>query len=786
MFKFLLLACVLSFLFVHAATSQSTLYGTVKDENAVAIPGASVHLLNTTLGATSDSRGSYSITGIPAGTYQVRTSALGYATLISLVTISEATQQLDVQLREESRQLGQVTVTAQKREEDLQWVPFSVSTLSGRQVQEYRLWNVRDISAIIPNLYAADPGDNRPVISIRGITTTSYDPAVATYIDGVNQFSLDTYMADLLDIERIEVLRGPQGTLYGRNAMGGVMHFITREPDNKLGGSAEVSAGNFGQQRYSGSLQTPVVKDQLLLGIASLHRRQNGFYTNRFDNSNYDRQQVWMGNYYLKYLASPNLNLTLNVKHSANRNSGAFPLVMGVEEALEKPFELNQNAVSEMVDNTFNASLSLHYTSRHFQLSSHTAYQRNYRYYDQPLDGDFLPIDGISIVNDFGRDWNKVQVRTQELRFTSPAASTSPLRWTAGFYGFHSDSPVKQGVYFGEDAAMVGAPFSDFSSVSINRGESYGAALYSQATYRISPRWEVTTGLRYDYERKSLQVRGELWMSEAEPIITQADTAAKASFRAFSPKLSLSFLLAENHQLYGTYSRGFRAGGITQLSSDPAQPPLYAYDPEKSDNFEAGVKSLFLENRLRLNIAAYYVQVSDAQVPVLVMPEALVITRNAGRLKSKGIEAELASVLLQGLEAAYTFGYTHAVYTHLSGVSEGEEVRLDGNRQIFTPDITSMLALQYSYRLYPEKNVRMLARGEWHYLGTQYFDLANQLEQQGYHLLNARAGFSYKGYELMLWGRNLTNKRYIAYAYDFGAVRLGNPRTYGITGSYRF
>lgn len=761
------------------------LQGQVQTIEQSGIPGASVSLLNTTAGATTDGEGRFRIANIPPGHYTLKVSAVGYATITRNVLLGEGETAVQVQLAEASTQLAQVTVTAQKREEDLQQVPLSVSTLTAGEVQAYRLWDIREMTAIVPNLYAADPGDNRNVTSIRGIATTSYDPAVATYIDGVNQFNLDTYMPELLDIERIEVLRGPQGTLYGRNAMGGVINIITRQPTNDLQASAEASVGNYGQQRYSASLRTPLLRDRLFLGIAGLHRRQDGFYTNRFDDSPYDRQQVWMGNYFLKFLASPQLDLTLNLKHSANRNQGAFPLVFGLDEALANPFELNQNAAGEMRDNTLNASLSLNYSARTFTFTSHTAHQSNYRYYAQPLDGDFSPVDGVTIINDYGRDWNRVRVQTQEFRLSSPASRASAFQWLTGVYGFYQQNPVKQGIHFGEDAGMVGAPFPNFTSISTNTGEGYGLAFFGQGTYRLSPRLELTGGLRYDQERKRQSIRGEFRMDGQETMVVVPDTSARASFKALSPRLSLVYHLTEHQQLYATYSRGFRAGGITQLSSDPSQPPLYQYNPEKSDNVELGLKSMFWENRLRLNIAAFYTWLSDAQVPVLVMPEAIVVTRNAGELRSKGVELELSSQLARGLAAAYTFGYTDARYTSLLGIDGEEGISLKGNRQVFTPDMTSMLMLQYSYPVGERRHTNLVARGEWHYVGTQHFDTANQLKQEGYGLLHARAGIAGSRYEAFLWGRNLTDATYIAYAYDFGAARLGNPATYGITLRYK-
>lgn len=146
----------------------------------------------------------------------------------------------------QERQLDEVTVTAQKQEENQQEVPVSMSSLTDKEIRQFRLWNNRDLSGLFPNFYAAHSGDGRTVNSIRGISTTSYDPAVATYIDGVIQFDLDTYINPLLDVERIEVLRGPQGTLYGRNAMGGVINIITKKPSNETKGFLEWILGIIG------------------------------------------------------------------------------------------------------------------------------------------------------------------------------------------------------------------------------------------------------------------------------------------------------------------------------------------------------------------------------------------------------------------------------------------------------------------------------------------------------------------------------------------------------------
>lgn len=770
----------LLFCYFPSQAQSPALIGKITGKNGTGLSGATINVLNTNISASTAADGRFTISGLSSGKYILQVKALGYATITRPVETGDEATSISIELAEASRQLDEVTVTAQKTEENPQKVPFSLSVLSARQVQAYQLRNTKDITAIVPNLYSANPGDNRNVTSIRGVATTSYDPAVATYIDGVNQFGLDTYVAQLLDIERIEVLRGPQGTLYGRNAMGGVLNIITRQPANQPKAFAEINAGNYGRQRYTAGFSAPLVKDKLFIGAAGLYDRLNGYYTNTFNNSRFDEQHGTMGNYYLKYYPGTATSITLNVKHNENRNDGTFPLVASKDDALAEPFKVNQNALTTIIDNTLNASLSVNHTGRGFSFSSQTAYQSNLRYYTEPIDADFSPIDGISLNYNYGGRWNRVKVGTQEFRFSSPASSSSALKWTAGVYGFYQDSPVKQGTIFGNDAELVGAPFPNFTSINTNEGNSKGVAVYGQATYAISPKVEATLGLRYDFEQKEQSVLGE-FEQQGQVAVTRPDTASSANFEAFTPKVSLAYLPTEMQTLYATYSRGFRAGGISQLSSDPSQPPLIAYKPEYSNNFEIGIKNSFLQNRLRLNVAAFYITVTDAQVPTLVLPDAIVVTRNAGKLNSKGAELELAATPANGMELSYNFGYTDAKYTDLVLPADGEAVRYDDNRQIFTPDVTSMLAVQYGYAVNKEKNIRLVARGEWKYLGKQYFDLANRISQEDYSLFNARAGVTSNRADLFFWASNIGDKRYVDYAYEFGAAHLGNPATYGVT-----
>jgi iron complex outermembrane receptor protein len=778
-----LLECVVILAFCQFCHAQEKYYGQISDAKGNAIPNATLHILNTEVSLLSDGSGHFIPPFLPKGAYVFEISAIGYAKIEKQIHIP-LTENIQISLLRSTVQLDAVLVTAEKKEANIQNVPASITDFSSREIDEYRLWASRDLKGIVSNLNAADPGDGRNVISIRGITSTSYDPAVVTYIDGVPQFTLDTYIPQLFDVDHIDVLKGPQGTLYGRNAMGGVINIITKKPDDELRASVELSAGNYGLQRYTFQFSAPLIKGKLFFGVAGLYEGSNGYYTNDFNNSHFDKQHRLADNISLKYLLSPQWAFTLNVKNLWNRNLGAFPLNSSISDAFAHPYHLDQNAIGEMVDNTLNTSLQIRHTGAKIDFSSLTAYQSNYRYYQTPVDGDFSPLDIISIVNNYGSQWNKVSTWTEELRLSSATASTSPVKWTAGSYLFLQKAPNQQGTHFGADASLAGSPDSNYTIVNITKSQNQGLAFYGQIDFALSEKFHVTGGLRYDYQQSKEEVSGMfLPDGSSSGFPTQADTTGKTDYHALSPMFSFSYFANDHAHIYFSYKEGYRTGGLTQLSSDPSQPPLYPYKPEYSNNYELGFKSNYFNNRLQANLAVFYSTVQDIQVPTLVLPDAITIIKNAGGLQSRGFEAELQGIVIPGLELTYHFGYTHANYTSGKLSSNGSEVDLDGHRQVFTPDVTSMLAAQYNMSF--AKSFHAFLRGEWYYFGKQYFDLANQLAQSSYQLLNVSAGISFKQLSLSFWFRNITGTKYVAYAYDFGAARLGDPCVYGMSVRYR-
>ena len=557
-------------IFIAITTNAQSITGVLQNEKGSPIDGATVSILNTSYQTISNQKGFFAFSELKNGKYTLSIKSLGYADVSKEININATnnskTTDIKLTLIASTNQLDEVVVTAEKKEELIQKIPASISSLNAKQVTAFNLWNTKEITGIIPNLYSADPGDNRDVSSVRGIATSSYDPTVTTYIDGVNQFSLDTYIPTLFDIERIEVLRGPQGTLYGRNAMGGVINIITKQPTNTKNSFLDISLGNYNQKRITAGMKTPLIKDKLFFGASILSNKRDGFYTNDFTQNSYDNQNGFSGNYFLKYLVSSRWDAVLNFKHHANENQGPFPLVFGAEDAISNPYRLNQNSTTTMKDKTSNTSLSIRYTGSGFNFSSQTAYQQNYRYYTAPIDGDFSPIDAISIINNYGNNWNNNKVLTQDFKFSSNF-SNSKFKWTAGAFLFYQDAPVKQTTRFGVDANLMMIGDSLFSTTSISTTIKKGVAFYGQASYALSDQFNIRLGLRNDYENQSQSVLGTYQRDPSiEQYITRSDTLGSTNFNAFSPKLSLDYQVNNNSVWYGNYSRGFRAGGLSPLS----------------------------------------------------------------------------------------------------------------------------------------------------------------------------------------------------------------------------
>jgi len=748
-----------------------------KNKQGIKVEGIEVSLLNSNQLVVVNEKTGIVFNNLSKGYYELLITAEGYASVIWKGQLDKS-QEVFILMEFNSIKLDEVIVSSDKKQANILNTPGSISSINAKQIRDMRIWEISDLSGFAPNLFIANSGDNRNVTGIRGMVTTSYDQSVATYVDGVAQYNLDTYIPQLNEIESIDIIRGAQGTFYGRNAMGGVINITTKKPTNTTQVNAGVQIGNYGQKRINAAVNAPIIKNKLFLGMSALHDRKNGFYTNEFLNMKFDKQQQTMLNLQLKYFLTKGWSLQADLKQYIAKNDGAFPLVNDMKALFENPYTLSQNLTSSMRDNSRNVSVVAKHKGKKTDITLQHARQRNYRYYEKSLDADFSPADIVGIFNNYGKDFNTVNVMTNELRFNSVKSSPEQaFEWSAGIYQFSQKSPTKQATVFGKDAGLFGIPDKNFSIISINKGENNGLAAYGHMSYTINEKVSVNGGMRIDNENRKLTIGSQYEKQPRPAIPTMADTTGKSSYGAFSPKLGIQFQPTAEQLMYLSFSRGFRSGGLTSISSDPSQVPLSAYNPEFSNMFEAGIKGKDKNNQFRYAIAFFYNKVMDIQTPLLVLPDAVTIIQNAGEMNAWGLEGEMEVKLTKGLSLQYSGGLTSAKYAVLGVVSNGAQVDLSGNKQVFTPSTTNYFATQYQTSIAAHE---LMFRLEYNHTGKQFFDLANTIEQKAYGLVNFRSSIRTNHFDISVWGRNLMGKKYINYAYDFGAAHLGNPRMIGI------
>ncbi len=772
-------------LFVTAYSHSIT--GTVRSSTHEAIPFANIVVLNSNIGTATNKDGNFELT-LPAGSHTVVVSFVGYATQTKTVQIETGKSvTIDFTLTEQSNQLDEVVVSSEKREETLQKTPIAISALNAQQLKNYRIWDVRDLTAVVPNLFviehAGSTGAN--FVNVRGIMGFTPEQSVATYVDGVYQYDYFSAPSQYLNIERIEVLRGPQGTLYGRNSLAGVVNIITKQPTNTTSGQVELNFGNYGQQRYSAVINTPLIKNKLFATAAFMYSQRGATIKNQ--GKDYDTQNGKAFNFGLKYLANNKLTFDFNLKGNFAKDHGAYPWhnVKNIDSLLKSQgvYDIALNSANIEQRSNINTSLTARYSAKKINLISISAYNSFHYNFPGNYDADFTAADIASGNATYLHGQNNF---SEEVRISSNE-NNSKLNWVGGVYAFSQKYNKVSTVNYDSGAiAAYGLTQAPFSYITYNPVLNTGISFFGQLGYRLSSKWNITLGGRFDNEKRKLSqytdtVKNNL-TTFVSPQIDYSHTYSK-----FTPKATLSYQITETEMLYASYAKGYRVGGF----NPGLTPDKIVYNPENSDNFEVGYKSTFLNNRVRFNAALFSLYEKGHQV-YTTTDGITDYFLNLGDYKSTGIETELTAVIIKGLQAQWNFSYTDGKFTKLQLFDNATSTTKDysGNRIIFAPPVTSMLAIQYNYQLGKNSGGSSLfVRGEWRYVGKYYFDYYNQTSQDAYGLLNARAGLTIKKYDVAFWVRNLTDIRYVTYGNQspsFPLYMVSNPRMWGITLTGRF
>lgn len=708
-------------------------------------------------------------------------------------------------------ELETITVTAEKREENIQDVPVSVTALSGIQIEDTGVETIEELTAYIPNMiiHQFGPRGVHMLPFIRGIGATNRgEPALAFFVDGVSYLDGSAFnTGDLFDIERVEVLRGPQGTLYGRNALGGVVNIITKKPTNDFYSWSRFSLGDYSSWKISAGLNAPIIKDQLFLNISGFYSKRDGYTENDLSGESVDTRQGYSGRVKLRWLPTDALDVTLALNHN-DASDGSYA-TGPLSEVRENPYHVHHDYKGDAYSDADQTqeNLSIVYEAPWFTVTSITGLMQTSL--DSQGDMDSTPNDYF-----LAHYLNEDDQFTQEFRFSSNENQDKPYKWLVGVYlsdytrERKSDDNYRPDFYNLAAAGALTAMGLQIDSHTIHNInlDNQSAAIFGQATYTFFDKLDITAGLRYAYEDKSADTTmtqssdisgwgaSMLPVYLADPVAGPmlapyvysgpvADIDDNQDYTELLPKFSMAYHLDEQVMAYASVSKGFRSGGFNADMLGFSSSSDFKYGPEYSWNYEMGVKSSLLNGKLIANAGVFYIDYKDQQVFQFSGAHQL-ITQNAGETTSKGFEVELNAKPVQGLELTANYSYTDAEFD----VFSVPDMDYAGNKIPYVPQYDYLLAAQYRHPL--SASTTLFGRIEVHGVGSFFWDHANTTEQEAYQTFNARIGAEFKHFDIYLWGKNLFEEEYEDMAFEYPYLgwfgQSGDPRTIGITLTGRF
>jgi iron complex outermembrane receptor protein len=665
-----------------------------------------------------------------------------------------------------------VNVKAQKEPEDIQKIPVSVTAVSKDTIENADIHVVSEAAIFAPNTFFTELSARKlSNARFRGIGASPANPAITTYIDGVPQLNANTSSIELLDVDQIEFVRGPQSALFGRNTLGGLVNIASSRPSlANWTGTFSVPFGDHGSWAVRGGAAGPIIKDKVSLGVSFAQVERDGFTVNDVTGNDIDSRDAFSAKGQLMFI--PNSDWETRLIFTGERARDGDYSLNDVAALRANPFHAARDFEGFTNRDIFGTTILAARTTGKVTFSSTTGFL-NWKTQDV-TDLDYTP---FPIVN---RDNSEDSFQfTQEARFASADSApvrlgdNAALRWQSGVFLFTQN--------YDQDAVnMILAPFRFDSHSPRSDLDDFGLGLFGQGTVTFNDRLDLSVGARFDYENKS----AVLETFSEPPIGPPTLVDEEDSFSNVSPQVSLAYRVQPDTTVYGTVGRGYKAGGFNPASPAGSE----SYDEEHTWNIEGGLKTLWANGRVSTNVAVYYIDWNDLQlnVPDPAVPAQFYIS-NVGGAASKGFEVELNARPAKGLDVFTSVGYTHARFSSGS-ISNGVDVA--GNKIPLTPDYTITAGAQYTHVVGP---ATLTGRADAVFYGSFRYTDIDTLGQDAFSLVNFRVGAtgSFLIGELVI--RNAFNTEYIPIAFPYpnfapsGYVgEMGAPRTVTFSAGVRF
>lgn len=668
-----------------------------------------------------------------------------------------------------------IVVTAERTPEDVQDVPISITAITEQEIEDADIISLEDIARNTPNFAFFPSGDRSfGLYSIRGLSNSSVisnrDP-VDFYVDGIPYNFASFLDIDLPDLERVEVLRGPQSVLYGRNSLAGVVNLITRKPTDTFEVNGVASYGNFNDLDLRASVSGPVIEDELFFRLSGSYGSRDGYVRNTLLDDGVNEQSGGSGRGQLLWTPSDNLEIALNASFDDYRDGASSYVVANAD-----PFETEQDldGFNDLVSNA--QALRIAYTHPDFRFTSTTT--RRFSKNDLEFDGDYTAADAVVRV----LDELSITVFSQELRLQSPETAEQVEWLVGGYYESSQFDSEGNGFRYGEDVSALFGPTFPFppgtSNLTNSEVNGDSIAVFGQVSYQPIEALTLTTGLRYESTNNTLKGFERTATIPGLPDIPLFSLSeVEQNGDELLPRFVAEYRFSPDLMAYGSISRGYRPPGTNfGAGSDESA----TYEAERSWNYEVGLKSSWLDDRLAVNLALFHNPVNNFQV-LLFDQIGGSFTDNAD-VSITGLELEARATPVTGFDIVAGIGLIDAEFTNFINPFTGENS--EGNQLTFAPDLTYNLALQY------RSPQGVFGRLELQGLGTTFFDDANTLEQDPYAIVNARLGYEAETLGIYLFANNIFNTDYINQAFSLppiGAVAsYGIPATYGVQIRTRF
>jgi len=634
---------------------------------------------------------------------------------------------------DEEKKLENIVVTAQKVEQNLQEVPISISVFNEYDIEDNNIRTISDISAFTPNFQQFSTGGaGMYTPSMRGLVSDVHtlSSPIGTYIDGISYTNSMGNNVILEDIERIEVLRGPQGTLYGKNAYAGVLNIITKKPNNKTKGKIKTTFGSDNKREYAVNVSGPLIKDKLYAGISYKHYEKDGYIKNEYLNKWDDNREDDTVKLILRATPKDNLDISLITTYMKKNDDSTTVMPLSAVDIKKTNSDMQGYTTSKSLSHAFKVDYAL----ENIDFSSITTYKE----YDdiRGTDYDYSPAQIMhSKVNSEYKNYS------QEFKLDG---IMDKINWLVGLYADRDEQNPNM--------------FRNDISTTKGKTQSDSLGLFGSIDYNLRDNLILTTGLRYDRDKIETEDKLSTYKNDK-------------SYSELSPKIGLKYILNPNFIPYATISKGYKAGGYYMM----APVDLRSYDKETLWNYEIGFKSKALEDKLAFNMSIFYMNIDDMQVASNLTPFSAYIS-NAATATNKGVELESEYIVSDSLKVFANLGYNEIKFDSFTD-SLGD---YSGNINPYAPKFNYSLGLKYR-----DEN-GIFAQFDMNGQSKYYTDKANSFENKSYAISNVKVGYETKNYELYLYGNNITDKSHNLEGYFNYYTMVSPPREIGVQLAYRF